>query len=93
MGKRSVWKGPFVASHLLEKVEKAMQQGKHTPIKIWSRSSTIIPAFVGLTFSVYNGRKHIPVSVNERMVSRKFGEFSPTRTFSGHGANRKATRS
>ena len=93
MGRRSVWKGPFVAPYLLKKAEDSISQGKHTPIKIWARSSTIMPSFVGLTFAVHNGKKFIPVLVSERMVGRKFGEFSPTRVFSGHGANRKATRS
>ncbi|MDJ1257478.1 MAG: 30S ribosomal protein S19 [Candidatus Midichloria sp.] len=92
MGKRSVWKGPFVDSHLLKKATEVMQQGKHTVIKTWSRRSTILPIFVGLNFAVYNGKKFIPVLVTERMIGKKFGEFSPTRTFTGHGANRKATR-
>ncbi|CAG7590099.1 MAG: 30S ribosomal protein S19 [Candidatus Midichloria sp.] len=92
MGKRSVWKGPFVDSHLLKKATEVMQQGKHTVIKTWSRRSTILPIFVGLNFAVYNGKKFIPVPVTERMIGKKFGEFAPTRTFTGHGANRKATR-
>jgi small subunit ribosomal protein S19 len=90
MGKRSVWKGPFVDAHLLEKVEKALKDGKNRVIQTWSRRSSILPHFVGLVFSVYNGKKFIPVAVSERMVGRKLGEFSPTRTFAGHGANRKA---
>ena len=93
MGKRSVWKGPFVDSYLLKKVQEVVESGKsHVLIKTWSRRSTILPDFVGLTFGVYNGKKFIPVMVNERMVGKKFGEFSPTRTFYGHGANRKASR-
>jgi len=92
MGKRAVWKGPFVDLHLLEKVEDALKSGKNSMIKTWSRRSSILPHFVGLIFSVYNGKKFIPVSVTERMVGRKLGEFSPTRTFHGHGANRKATK-
>ncbi|WHQ47181.1 MAG: 30S ribosomal protein S19 [Candidatus Midichloria sp.] len=92
MGKRSVWKGPFVDSYLLKKATEVIQQGKHTVIKTWSRRSTILPIFVGLNFAVYNGKKFIPVPVTERMIGKKFGEFSPTRTFTGHGANRKATR-
>jgi small subunit ribosomal protein S19 len=89
--KRSVWKGPFVDMHLLKKVQEVYKSGKKgTVIKTWSRRSTILPEFVGLTFSVYNGKKFIPVSVSEAMVGHKLGEFSPTRTFLGHGANRKA---
>ena len=91
-GRRSVWKGPFVDSHLLKAVKKVSESGKNTIIKTWSRRSTILPNFVGLTFSVYNGKKFIPVLVSEQMVGKKLGEFSPTRTFSGHGANRKAVR-
>jgi small subunit ribosomal protein S19 len=89
MGNRSVWKGPFVEPKLLEKVGKAMSGGKYTVIKTWSRRSTILPNFVGLTFSVHNGKKFVPVLVNEKMVGKKLGEFSPTRTFFGHGNNRK----
>jgi small subunit ribosomal protein S19 len=90
--KRSVWKGPFVDNYVLNAAQKVMSSGKNTVIKIWSRRSTILPIFVGLTFSVYNGRKFIPVLVTEQMVGKKFGEFSPTRTFTGHGANKKAVR-
>lgn len=86
---RSVWKGPFVDSHLLKAVDKAQASGKHTVIKTWSRRSTILPQFVGLTFGVYNGKKFIPVAVSEQMVGHKLGEFSPTRTFNGHGADKK----
>ena len=90
---RSVWKGPFVDLHLLKKAESAQDAGgKSGPIKTWSRRSTILPQFVGLTFGVYNGKKFIPVLVTEGMVGHKFGEFSPTRTFSGHTADKKATR-
>lgn len=92
-GKRAVWKGPFVDSHLLKAVKKLVESGKNLVIKTWSRRSTILPNFVGITFSVYNGKKFIPVLVTEAMVGKKLGEFSPTRTFSGHGANRKAVRS
>jgi small subunit ribosomal protein S19 len=91
-GSRSVWKGPFVDGHLLKAVKKVVASGKNTVIKTWSRRSTILPMFVGLTFSVYNGKKFIPVSVSEQMVGKKLGEFSPTRVFLGHGANRKAVR-
>ena len=90
---RSVWKGPFVDSFVLNKAEKARESGRNEVIKIWSRRSTILPQFVGLTFGVYNGQKHIPVSVTEEMVGHKFGEFAPSRTFHGHSADRKAKRS
>ena len=89
---RSVWKGPFVDGYLLKKAEDARQSGRKTVIKIWSRRSTILPQFVGLTFGVYNGHKFIPVLVNESMVGHKFGEFSPTRTYFGHAADKKARR-
>src|ERR1041385_7489224 len=75
---RSVWKGPFVEASLLKKADAARASGRHDVIKIWSRRSTILPQFVGLVFGVYNGQKHVPVSVNEEMVGHKFGEFSPT---------------
>ena len=89
---RSVWKGPFVDLNVLKKAEAAQESGARAPIKTWSRRSTILPSFVGLTFSVYNGRKFIPVSVNEDMVGMKLGEFAPTRTFNGHAADKKAKR-
>lgn len=89
---RSVWKGPFVDSYLLRKAEKSRQSGRNEIIKTWSRRSTIMPQFVGLTFGVYNGRKFLPVLVTEHMVGHKFGEFSPTRTFYGHAADKKAKR-
>jgi small subunit ribosomal protein S19 len=88
---RSVWKGPFVDLHLLKKAESAAE-GSSTPIKTWSRRSTILPQFVGLTFNVYNGRKFVPVSVNEDMVGMKLGEFAPTRFFPGHAADKKGKR-
>ena len=88
----SVWKGPFVDLYLLKKAETAQDASKAAPIKTWSRRSTILPQFVGLTFSVYNGRKFIPVSVNEDMVGHKLGEFSPTRSFPGHAADKKGKR-
>ncbi|MGC2409151.1 MAG: 30S ribosomal protein S19 [Methyloceanibacter sp.] len=87
---RSVWKGPFVDGYLLKKAEKA--RGSSAVIKMWSRRSTILPQFVGLTFGVHNGQKHIPVLVTEDMIGHKFGEFAPTRTFYGHAADRKAKR-
>lgn len=89
---RSVWKGPFVDGYLLKKVEAARSSGKNQIIQIWSRRSTILPQFVGLTFGVYNGKKFIPVLVSEEMVGHKFGEFSPTRTYLGHGADKKAKK-
>ncbi len=89
---RSIWKGPFVDPVLLKKAEAARESGRNQVIKIWSRRSTILPQFVGLTFGVYNGRKHIPVLVTEDMIGHKFGEFSPTRTYYGHTADKKARR-
>ena len=88
---RSVWKGPFVDPSLLKKVEKLKAQPNPTPIKTWSRKSTIIPEFVGISFLIYNGKKFIPIKISEEMVGHKLGEFSPTRTFSGHTpADKKA---
>ena len=89
---RSVWKGPFVDGYLLKKAEKARGTGRKDIIRIWSRRSTVLPQFVGITFGVYNGLKFIPVLVTENMVGHKFGEFSPTRTYRGHGADRKVRR-
>jgi len=89
---RSVWKGPFVDLHLLKKAEAAQEGNSNKPIKTWSRRSTVLPQFVGLTFNVYNGQKFIPVSVNEDMVGHKLGEFSPTRTFPGHASDKKGKR-
>ncbi len=89
---RSVWKGPFVDGFVLRKAEKARSGGRAEVIKIWSRRSTILPQFVGLTFGVYNGQKHIPVLVSEDMVGHRFGEFSPTRTFHGHSAGDKKSK-
>jgi small subunit ribosomal protein S19 len=89
---RSVWKGPFVDGYLLKKSEASRQSGRKEVIKIWSRRSTILPQFVGQTFGVYNGRKFVPVLVNESMVGHKFGEFSPTRTYYGHTADKKVRR-
>jgi small subunit ribosomal protein S19 len=90
---RSVWKGPFVDSYLLKKAEASRGSGRNEIIKTWSRRSTIMPQFVGLTFGVYNGKKFLPVLVTENMVGHKFGEFAPTRTFFGHAADKKAKRS
>ena len=89
---RSVWKGPFVDGYLLNKAETARASSRNEIIRIWSRRSTILPQFVGLVFGVYNGQKHVPVSVNEEMVGHKFGEFSPTRTFHGHSGDKKAKK-
>ena len=89
---RSLKKGPFVDHHLLAKVDKAVANKDKKPIKTWSRRSTILPQFVGLTFGVYNGHKHIPVAVTEEMIGQKFGEYSPTRTYYGHAADKKAKR-
>ena len=89
---RSVWKGPFFDGYLLKKAEAARASGRNAVIQTWSRRSTIIPQFVGLTFGVYNGHKFIPVLVSEEMVGHKFGEFAPTRTYHGHGVDKKAKR-
>ncbi len=90
---RSVWKGPFVDMHLLKKVEAAQESGKtNAVIQTWSRRSTILPNFVGITFNTYNGQKFIPVYVSEDMVGHKLGEFAPTRTYYGHAADKKAKR-
>jgi small subunit ribosomal protein S19 len=88
---RSIKKGPFVADHLLKKIEKFNAQGKKQVITTWSRSSTILPLMIGHTITVYNGREFIPVFVSDQMVGHKLGEFSPTRTFKGHvKADKKA---
>jgi len=87
---RSVKKGPFVDEHLMKKVRKALETKDRRVIKTWSRRSMIIPDMVGLTFAVHNGRKFIPVFVTENMVGHKLGEFSPTRTYYGHAADKKS---
>jgi small subunit ribosomal protein S19 len=87
---RSIKKGPFVDTHLLRKVEVASSTGSRQIIKTWSRRSTILPDFVGLTFAVHNGKKFLPVFVSEDMVGHKLGEFSPTRTFYGHAGDKKS---
>ncbi|MGI9585413.1 MAG: 30S ribosomal protein S19 [Acidimicrobiia bacterium] len=87
---RSLKKGPFVDEHLLVKVEKANSSGDKRVIRTWSRRSTIIPEMVSLTIAVHDGRKHVPVFINESMVGHKLGEFAPTRTFRGHMADRSA---
>ena len=89
---RSVWKGPFVEKSLLKKVEEARNAGKNTVIKTWSRRSTILPNMIGLTFGVHNGKKFIPVVISDQMIGHKLGEFAPTRTYKGHGADKKATK-
>ena len=89
---RSLKKGPFVDLHLVKKVEAAVAANDRRPIKTWSRRSMILPDMVGLTIAIHNGRQHVPVVVNEEMVGHKLGEFSPTRTYKGHVADKKATR-
>jgi small subunit ribosomal protein S19 len=86
---RSVKKGPFVQPKLLERVQKLNEEGKKVVLKTWSRASTIFPDFVGHTFAVHDGRKHVPVYVTEDMVGHKLGEFAPTRTFRGHAGAKK----
>ena len=89
---RSIWKGPFIDGYLLKKAEAARTSSRNDIIKTWSRRSTVLPQFVGLTFAVYNGHKFIPVLVTEDMIGHKMGEFSPTRTYLGHTADKKARR-
>ena len=89
---RSVWKGPFVDGHLIKKVQTSLKESSNKPIKTWSRRSTILPQFVGITFNVYNGKKFIPVLVSEEMVGQKLGEYAPTRTYYGHTADKKAKK-
>ncbi len=89
---RSIKKGPFVDAHLLKKVETARATNDKRPVKTWSRRSTVLPEFVGLTIAVHNGKQHIPVYISENMVGHKLGEFSLTRTFKGHAADKKAVK-
>ena len=90
---RSVWKGPFVDPSLIKKVEQQKTKGTSVPIKTWSRKSTIIPEFIGISFLIHNGKKFIPIKISEEMVGHKLGEFSPTRQFSGHTpADKKAAQ-
>lgn len=89
---RSLKKGPFIDLHLLKKVEVAVETNSKKPIKTWSRRSMIFPNMVGLTIAVHNGRQHIPVFVTEHMIGHKLGEFSATRTYRGHAADKKAKR-
>lgn len=89
---RSLKKGPFIDLHLQKKVDAAVASNSKRPIKTWSRRSTILPDFIGLTIAVHNGKQHIPVFVTENMVGHKLGEFALTRTFKGHAASKKAKR-
>ncbi len=89
---RSAKKGPFVDAHLVHKVDAVKSSGDKRPIKTWSRRSTVMPDFVGLTIAVHNGRQHVPVYISENMVGHKLGEFALTRTFKGHAADRKAVK-
>ena len=89
---RSVWKGPFVDGHLIKKVQNQLKESNNKPIKTWSRRSTILPQFVGMTFNVYNGKKFIPVLITEEMVGQKLGEYATTRTYYGHTADKKAKK-
>ena len=89
---RSLKKGPFVDHHLLAKVDKVIADNDKRPIKTWSRRSTILPEFIGLTIAVHNGKQHVPVYVTEQMIGHKLGEFSLTRSFKGHPGDKKAKR-
>ena len=89
---RSIKKGPFVDLHLLKKVETVRATSDKRPVKTWSRRSTVLPTFVGLTIAVHNGKQHIPVYISENMVGHKLGEFALTRTFKRHAADRKAVK-
>lgn len=86
---RSTKKGPFVDEHLLDKIDAANESGNRRVIRTWSRRSTVVPEMVGHTLGVHNGRQHVPVFVQENMVGHKLGEFAPTRTFRGHGGNKR----
>lgn len=90
---RSLKKGPFIADHLIKKIEAMNERREKRVIKTWSRATTIIPAMVGHTIGVHNGKAHIPVFVTENMVGHKLGEFAPTRTFRGHGGDKAAVKS
>ena len=89
---RSSKKGPFVDQHLVKKVEAATANRDKRPIKTWSRRSTVLPEFVGLTLAIHNGKEHLPVYITDNMVGHKLGEFALTRTFKGHAADKKAKR-
>ncbi|QJC36153.1 30S ribosomal protein S19 [Enterobacteriaceae endosymbiont of Donacia cincticornis] len=86
---RSLKKGPFIDKHLFKKIEKAIINKDKKPLKTWSRRSTIFPNMIGLTIAVHNGRQHIPIYITNEMVGHKLGEFSPTRTYRGHTADKK----
>ena len=87
---RSLKKGPFIDRHLMKKVENAIEKNEKRPIKTWSRRSMVSPEMVGLTIAIHNGRQHVPIFITEDMVGHKLGEFSPTRTYKGHVADKKA---
>ncbi|KST66223.1 30S ribosomal protein S19 [Mastigocoleus testarum] len=89
---RSLKKGPFVADHLLKKIEKLNENNEKQVIKTWSRASTILPDMVGHTIAVHNGRQHVPIFISDQMVGHKLGEFAPTRTFRGHTKDRRSGR-
>ena len=89
---RSIKKGPFVDAHLIKKVETSQASNDKRPVKTWSRRSTVLPEFIGATIAVHNGRQHVPVYITENMVGHKLGEFSLTRTFKGHAADKKAKK-
>ena len=89
---RSVKKGPFIDGYLLKKVQEVRESGRNETIRTWSRRSTVLPQMVGLNFAVHNGHKFVPVHISDEMVGHKLGEFSPTRTYYGHGADKKARR-
>lgn len=89
---RSLKKGPFIDLHLLKKIEVAVEKNDRKPVKTWSRRSMVLPQMVGLTIAVHNGRQHVPVIISEDMVGHKLGEFSATRTYRGHVADKKAKR-
>ncbi|CCH66116.1 SSU ribosomal protein S19p (S15e) [Richelia intracellularis HM01] len=89
---RSLKKGPFVADHLLKKIERLNEKNEKQVIKTWSRASTILPDMVGHTIAVHNGRQHIPVFISDQMVGHKLGEFAPTRTYRGHSKDKKVSR-
>ena len=89
---RSIKKGPFVDGHLMVKIERARAINDKKPIKTWSRRSTILPDFIGITIAVHNGKQHVPVYISDQMVGHKLGEFALTRTFKGHPADKKANK-
>ena len=89
---RSLKKGPFIADHLMQKIEALNERREKRVVKTWSRATTIVPAMVGHTIGVHNGKAHVPVFVTENMVGHKLGEFAPTRTFRGHGGDKAAVK-